>query len=290
MGKKFIADYYDHYKPFDQLTTIGLETQDQLELSQNWKYHVRIDRLSKNKEGVYYICDYKTNSQLKAQEELDQDRQLAMYSLWVRQRYPDAKDVKLMWFFLAFDQEMISERNTEQLQKLKLDTESLIKEIEACENFPTEVNSLCNWCVYKSMCPAWKHDVELEAKTPKQFKDDDGVKLVDELAKLDSEKKITEDRIYQIKEDLIKFAQQKDLSVVFGTDNKATVKPYDKIEYPKTEEFVELLKKKGLFEELAVLNYSKFLSKILKREVDTDVLREIKTEQGWMVRLGKRKE
>ena len=30
------------------------------------------------------------------------------------------------------------------------------------------------------------------------------------------------------------------------------------------------------------------LSKITKREVDTDILEKIKTERGWMVRLSKR--
>jgi len=28
MGKKFISDYYDHYKPFNSWRTIGLETED----------------------------------------------------------------------------------------------------------------------------------------------------------------------------------------------------------------------------------------------------------------------
>ena len=133
MGKKFITDYYDHYKPFNSLTTLGLETQDTFHLQDGNSYHIRIDRLACDKEGNYYVCDYKTNNQLKAQEELDEDRQLAMYSLWVQKRYPDAKAVKLVWYFLAFDKEMISERSEEQLVQLQADTESLIKEIEACQ-------------------------------------------------------------------------------------------------------------------------------------------------------------
>ena len=133
MGKKFITDYYNHYKPFNSLTTLGLETQDTFHLQDGNSYHIRIDRLACDKEGNYYVCDYKTNNQLKAQEELDEDRQLAMYSLWVQKRYPDAKAVKLVWYFLAFDKEMISERSEEQLVQLQADTESLIKEIEACQ-------------------------------------------------------------------------------------------------------------------------------------------------------------
>ena len=288
MGKKFIADYFDHYKPFTSLTTLGLETQDTFHLEDGNSYHIRIDRLSCDKEGNYYVCDYKTNSQLKAQEELDEDRQLAMYSLWVRKRYPEAKAVKLVWYFLAFDKEMVSERSEEQLVQLQIDTESLIKEIEACQEFPTEVSILCNWCKFKPICPAWKHEMELEQKTPKQFKDDDGVNFVDELTSLEEQKGKAEERIEELKEKIIAFAQQKDINVVWGTDKKAAVKPLDKIEYPKTEQFIKLLEDKGY--DVFTLNYSKLLSQVKKKKVDAEVLEKIKMGQGWMVRLSKRRE
>ena len=288
MGKKFIVDYYDHYKPFNHLTTLGLETQDILKLNDGNNYHIRIDRLAFDKEGNYYVCDYKTNNQLKAQEELDEDRQLAMYSLWVSQKYPDAKAVKLVWYLLAFDKEMISERNEEQLVKLQTDTEALIKEIEECKDFPTEVSTLCGWCKFKSICPAWKHEFELEKKTPEQFKDDDGVKMVDELAAFENQKDEALEKIEELKEKLISFSQQKGVSVVWGTDKKASVKPYDKIEYPKTEGFIQLLHEKKY--DVFTLNYTKFLSQIKKRQVDIEVLKQVKTEQGWMVRLSGRRE
>ncbi|MDP3640229.1 MAG: PD-(D/E)XK nuclease family protein [Nanoarchaeota archaeon] len=286
MGKKFIADYYGHYKPFDQWKTIGLETQDFLDLENDHQYHIRIDRLACDKEGNYYVCDYKTNNSLKPQEELDEDRQLAMYSLWVKQKFPDAKNVKLVWYFLAFDKEMVSERSHDQLIELKKSTEELISEIENCQEFPTNVDILCNWCKFKVLCPAWKHEIELEQKTPEQFKDDDGLKMVDALTKLDEQEKENASKIEELREKIIRFAQQKGIEVVWGTEKKAAVKPYDKIEYPKTEEFTRLLRIKGL--DVFTINYPKLLSKITKREVDTDILERIKTEQGWMVRLSKR--
>lgn len=286
MGKKFIIEYFDHYKPFDQWKTIGLETQDFLDLENNHQYHVRIDRLACDKEGNYYVCDYKTNNSLKPQEELDEDRQLAMYSLWVKQKFPDAQKVKLVWYFLAFDKEMVSERSDDQLVGLKKSTEELISEIENCQSFPTNVDTLCNWCKFKALCPSWKHEIELEQKTPEQFKDDDGLKMVDELTKLEEQEKENGSKIEELREKIIRFAQQKDIEIVWGTEKKASVKPFDKIEYPKTEEFTKLLKIKGL--DVFTLNYSKLLSKITKREVDTEILEKVKTEQGWMVRLSKR--
>ena len=181
MGIKFISDYYEHYKPFNNLTTLGIETAYRLELDDGNQYHVKMDRLSCDKDGNYYVCDYKTNKDLKAQGELDEDRQLAMYSLWVKENFKDCKSVKLVWYFLAFDKEMVSERNEEQLLQLKNDVQDIIKKIENCKDFPTTVSNLCDWCGYKTICPAWKHEIELENKTEEEFKDDDGVKLVDTL-------------------------------------------------------------------------------------------------------------
>lgn len=286
MGKKFVSDYYEHYKPFNQFTVIGLETQDLFELNNGRSYHVRIDRFCCDKEGNYYICDYKTNNQLKVQEELDEDRQLAMYSLWVKQKYPDAKSVKLMWYFLAFDKEMLSERSDEQLLKLQAETEALINEVERCTEFPTEASTLCSWCKFQQLCPAFKHKFELSELPAEKFTEDGGVKLVEEFATLDKQEKEAALKKEVIREKLIKFSQQKDVSVVWGKEHKVSVRIIDKIEYPKTEEFEKLLRIKGY--DVFTINYSKFLSKILKREVDTDVLEKVKTSQTWVVKVGRR--
>ena len=288
MGVKFISDYYDHYTPFNSLTTIGLETEYRLELDEGNQYHIRMDRLSCDKEGTYYVCDYKTNNQLKAQGELDEDRQLAMYSLWVKQNFKDCKNVKLVWYFLAFDKEMISERNEEQLANLKMSVQELIKEIEICKEFPTTVTSLCNYCVYKSICPAWKHERELETKTEEEFKDDDGVKLVDEYEYVDRTKKQSEERLEEVKKKLISFSKQREISVVFGTNKKASVKEYEKISYDNN--VIELIKEKGLFNEVATLNYSKLASKVIKGNFDADIIKLISKEKDYRISLSKRKD
>ena len=289
MGIKFISDYYDHYKPFDSLKTVGLETEDRLDLENGNQYHVRIDRLACDSEGSYYVCDYKTNNRLKAQGELDEDRQLAMYSLWVRKNFRDCKSVKLVWYFLAFDKEMVSERSDEQLQKLKVDTESLIKEIESCTDFPTNVTALCDWCVFKPMCPAWKHEFEINEKTPETMKEDDGVKLVDELSEIDVKEKELRKRKEEIKSSLVAFAQQKEIDVVHGSGKRASVKPYERIVYPEDKaEFIKLLKDKGLYEDLSTLSYPRLNSAIQKRQVDKEVIDRTSTETYYRISLSKK--
>ena len=291
MGIKFISDYYEHYKPFNNLTTLGLETEYRLELDDGNSYHVRMDRLSCDKDGNYYVCDYKTNNQLKPQEELDEDRQLAMYSLWVKNNFNDCKNVKLVWYFLAFDKEMISERNEEQLLNLKLDVQNIIKEIESCNNFPTTVSNLCDWCAYKSLCPAWKHELELENKTEEEFKDDDGVKLVDEYEFLDSTRKQTESRLEEIKEKLIKFSKQKEMSVIWGSNKKASIKEFTKVNYPEDKnELTELLKKKGLYNKYSMICYQRLSPIIIKQAIDKEIISLVKEEKDYRISLSKRKD
>ncbi|MFA6888544.1 MAG: PD-(D/E)XK nuclease family protein [Candidatus Woesearchaeota archaeon] len=288
MGEKYITDYYKHYEPFEDMTILGLETEERMTLPDGYKYHVRIDKLG-FKGNTYFVCDYKTNSRLKDQEEADSDRQLGMYSIWVKDKFKDAKKVILKWHMLAFDKEITSERTDDELKKLQKETLTLIKKIELCKDYPVNVNKLCDYCVYKNMCPSFKHEAELEEKTAVQFKKDDGVKFVDELEKFDAHKKHAEEKIEEIKEKIIEFAKQKGIDIVIGSNRKASVKPDEKFEYPKTEEFIELLKKKGLYDELVTINYQRFKSSILKRNIDAEILKQIKTEQGWTVRLvGKR--
>jgi hypothetical protein len=289
MGTKFISDYYNHYKPFNQMTILGLETEDRMGLSNGSTYHVRIDKLACI-GNTYYVCDYKTNASMKSQEDVDSDRQLAMYSIWVRSHFKDAKKVVLLWHMLAFDKEITSTRSKKELVALEKETVALINTIENCTDFPTNVTGLCNYCVYKAICPSFKHSVEIATKTVREFKDDDGVKLVDEYSVLQTKKKEIEDTIEKIREDLVGFATSKKIDVVYGSNMKLSVKEYSKINYEENkDEVIKLLKDKGLFENMSMLNYSRFNSLIIKGELKefNDL---VKIEKDFRMSLSKRKD
>ncbi len=287
MGEKFIADYYKHYYPFDDMVVMGLETEEIMTLNDGNKYHVRIDKLG-FKGNCYFVCDYKTNNRMKDQEEADSDRQLAMYSIWVKDKFPDASRVVLKWYMLAFDKEIVSERTDVSLKKLQEEVVGLIKEIEKCKEFPTTLSGLCNYCVFKKMCPAFKHEAELLVKSVEEFKDDDGVRLVDEYALLYTVKRETEEKLDAVKEKIIKFAVQKGLSVIYGSNKNASLKEYLKLEYDSR--LINALKEKGLYEELSMLCYPKLCSKAAKEELSKDIMKLIKKEKAYAVRLGKRKD
>jgi putative RecB family exonuclease len=156
MGWQFLLNYYNTIFLHDQLEIIGLETEEIMDLPDGSQWHIRIDKLGKDKDGNYYVCDYKTNSRMKEQAEADEDRQLAMYSIWVKKKYKDAKSVKLIWHMLAFNETVISERNEKQEEKLQNEILEKIKTIEKAEKdkiFPKNPSKLCDYCLYRSHCP-----------------------------------------------------------------------------------------------------------------------------------------
>jgi RecB family exonuclease len=290
MGEKYIALYYERYKPFDQMTVLGLETEERMTLSDGNDYHVRIDKLT-CKGDTYYICDYKTNARMKDQDDADSDRQLAMYSMWVKDKYRDAKKVILLWHMLAFDKDITSERNETQLQKLMQEVVDTIKEMNSCTEWKTNTSALCDYCVYKSMCPSFKHEAELELKTVREFKDDDGVKMVDELAEIDTKLTELEKRKDEIRGELVVFATQKELDMVYGSNKKASVKAFSKIVYPEDmEQFIQLLKEKKVYDDVVMLSYPKLNSLILNKRVVPEIIDQVKTETSHRITLSRKRE
>ena len=123
-----------------------------LDDSGDYKVCGYIDRVTKTRDGCYEIHDYKTSSHLPTSEEIQNDRQLALYAMIVRQKYPYIRNIKLVWHFLKFDEEINSTRTNEELERLKQSTIQFIDTIESTEVFPANPSKLCEWCKYKSIC------------------------------------------------------------------------------------------------------------------------------------------
>ena len=155
-GVHFLLNYYTKNHPFKD-GTIECEKRIFIELDENTKIQGFIDRLVHNIEkNRYEIHDYKTANTLPTQEKMDGDRQLALYSIAIKELYGKDKEVVLIWHYLAHNQRIISKRTNEQLENLKNETKELIKKIESTTIFPHNKSILCDWCEYKTICEAWR--------------------------------------------------------------------------------------------------------------------------------------
>lgn len=163
IGRRFLRDYYDRYYPFDNYgELIGVETEDLLDLPDGNEWHVRMDLFARDIDGTYYIIDHKTNSKMKEQWEADTDKQLAMYSIWVKKKYGSDVRVKLVWNMLAFNQQIISEPTEKRLEKLIEDQLIKISKIENAKEYPAKITALCKYCGYQNICEFYKKAKEEE--------------------------------------------------------------------------------------------------------------------------------
>ena len=282
MGEQFITDYYNKYQPFSQAKSIGLEMQIILKLDDEGKYVLQgyIDRLASPSDGVYEIHDYKTSSSLPTQDHVDTDRQLALYSMAVREMFNDCKKVILTWHYLAFDKEIRSERSEEQLGELKKEVIKAIQSIESATEFKPQESALCGWCDYKELCPKFSHLAEIKHKEPQEFLADDGVKLVNEYAKLKAEEDDLAKQLEDVKDKIFKFADAKKIERLFGSDAIVSIWKKECLKFPVREDprykdLVALLKKQGLWDEFSSLDKYKLEKAFEGGDIDFEKMKEM---------------
>jgi len=157
-GVRFIIDYYFKHQPFDD-NTIATEKQVNINLDETGEKKLVgfIDRLVHNIEkNEIEIHDYKTANFLPSKEDLGRNRQLALYSIGIKEEFGKDKDVKLIWHYLAHNEKIIIKKTNNDLEELKKEVTDLINKIESTKEFLPNKSRLCDWCEYKNMCDGWK--------------------------------------------------------------------------------------------------------------------------------------
>jgi len=285
LGKKCIANYYQRYYPFDQDQTLGVEKKILL----NWgDYEIvgYIDRLARNRPGLYSIHDYKTGS-IMGQEYADKDRQLALYSMAVKQAFREAKKVSLVWHYVAFGEDVISERNDGQLEELKSQILGTISEIEKAEennDFPAR-ETKCEWCGHWERCPKKKHLYKVANLPVNEYLKESGVKLAKKYIefyqkrsainkKAREEAGIIEQEISKIEDAIFKYAENNELEVLDGGNHLVCIKRNKDYAFPRksTEpkeymELDELLRDTKYWNDVSDISFSK-----IKRFLDEGIL------------------
>ncbi|MDO8467878.1 MAG: PD-(D/E)XK nuclease family protein [Nanoarchaeota archaeon] len=155
-GIRFILDYYIEHAPFND-NTIEIEKKIFVKIGdEEHTLQGFIDRLVHNiKTEEYEIHDYKTSGTLPSKERIENDRQLALYSIAIKEIFGNDKKVKLIWHYLHFNKKIEIYKTDEQIERLKEKIQFLINEIESTKEFPYNISALCDWCEYKNICPAW---------------------------------------------------------------------------------------------------------------------------------------
>ncbi len=261
LGEKMIETYYNRYSPFDSDITLGTEVRLNFSLDDNNTYRMSgiIDRLARTRDDIYEIHDYKTSAHLPDQQEVDNERQLALYYFAVRKKWPHAENIRLIWHYLAFDTELVSYRTPDAISSLVHNTTKLIDEIESAEEFPAKESQLCGWCVYPDLCPLRKHFFKVEALPVNEYLNEPGVALVNKYVELKEKVDAIDKEIGKVREAILDYAKREQVENIKGSDRKVRVKFDKKLKFPAKndearKELDETILKTGKWMEVSQLD------------------------------------
>ena len=286
IGLRAIEDYFRRYSPFDQGRVLGLERNLHCDLDGSGRYRLRciIDRLMGTADGVFEIHDYKTSASLPEQARLDQDEQLALYEIAVREAWPNAKGVDLIWHYVAFDMELRSSRTPAQTEELRKKTCAAIDEVESATEFPPRESTLCQWCDFQTICPLHAHRFKVEGMALEEYATDDAIGIVNGFTSLDAERHALGERIKAIeaqqerlKQRAIATASDEGVRRLFGDTHLLTIRDEIKVRYPKKGElartgFEEALRGLGLWDEV--------------QDISFNTLKSLASRSGWSAEGG----
>ena len=273
-GRHCIERYVDRHAPFHEGIVLGLEESFQIPLGDGLVLNGVIDRLMKPEDNVYEVHDYKTSQHLPTPEQAQADEQGGWYALAVRRRFPQAREVRLVWHYLRHDEDLATTRTPEEAQALEKDIVRRARAIEAATDFPAQESRLCAWCDYLSICPAKGHRRAVEALPPNEYLHEPGVVLVNRLAELRALLKTATDglesEIAQVEEALLAYAREHGYSVIVGDEHEAAISETEVLAFPRKDApqrapLESLVRQLGLWDDVSDLNLNK-LEKALDRE------------------------
>ncbi len=303
LGVRCLELYCARHAPFAGEIVLGLEMPFSISLDEGTELHGFIDRLTKRDGDIYEVHDYKTSGTLPEPEEAARDVQAGLYALATRSRFTHAREVRLVWHYLRFDERLVTTRSPEELDALRADTLRRIREIEWAAEFPPRESALCAWCEYSGICPAKGHRRMLATHPENRHLGEPGVVLVDRLAKLKAELKETtarlETEITQVEAALVAYARDRGFAVVAGTEAEAAVTEEETLIFPAAGDPVRAelegrLRRLGLWESCAGVGLDKVKKLVrdgdLSEEARGEILGLARVEPKVTVRLRRRTE
>jgi putative RecB family exonuclease len=311
VGRRCLADYYKRYHPFRGSRVLAIEKMVQIEIPDGDKiYRVKgfIDRVDEKEDGHYEIHDYKTSQSLPEQAKMDEDRQLALYQIGLPALWPDVKKVDLVWHYLVFDKELRSTRQPEDLARLRDEIRAEIQAIEREKLFAPNVSALCDWCGFREVCPAWKHEVKVAALPETEAPRERGVNLVERFAGLErkraelkAELKRVEEDLGNLEADVIAYARKEDMTRLTGKEGQVEIRKKEDVELPAKSEnpeewdkLIQLLRESKHWTEVAEVSRTQLKKAIEEGRWDNKFMealsRFVRRTVKWTVKFRSRRD
>ncbi|KKS37868.1 MAG: hypothetical protein A3G49_02015 [Candidatus Sungbacteria bacterium RIFCSPLOWO2_12_FULL_41_11] len=280
-GLKMLKNFYLKNAPWN-FSVIDLESRFEIPLVDEKKQetHVlsgKIDRIDKLPDEFYEIIDYKTSKRLPSQESVDNDLQLSIYSLGVQKKWPHLKpeQIKVSLYFLKHSEKLTSTRTADSIEKTKNDVIDTIGQIrnklEKKETFEPIPSPLCDYCSYRSVCPAWRH--LYRNRQPTTYNQQQIDEIIKEYFELKKNVEKEEDKIAEFHAQIKNYMEQENLTRVFGDNGyiSKTLQTRYKYNFDKIREILEPI---GKWPEILDADEKKL--KILMKSLPEEIQQKIK--------------
>src|SRR3989338_418553 len=282
-GLKMLKNFYAKNAPWN-FSVIDLESRFEIPLvdEKRQETHIlsgKIDRIDKLPDESYEIIDYKTSKRLPSQESVDNDLQLSIYSLGVQKKWPHLKteQIKVSLYFLKHGEKLTSSRTTDSIKKTQDDVIDTIGQIrnklEKNEIFEPIPSPLCDYCSYRSICPAWRHLYRKIPNSKSQIPNEDIEKIIKEYFELKKTDQANETRLDELQRQIKDYMEQKNLTRVFGDDGYISKSAQIRHKY-NFEAIRQILEPLGKWQEILDADEKKL--KILMKSLPEEIQQKIK--------------
>jgi len=280
-GQRILQDFYRKNIP-PQSSIVDLETPFEVVITEDPsrldKVHILsgiIDRVDKLPNGMVEIIDYKTGKRIPSQKQVDNNMQLSLYAIGLKNRWPNLSldNLSLSLYFLKFGEKIKTKRTQEDLDRAYNEVINLIQQIKRSD-FAPHPSPLCAWCGYRNICPVWRH--LYEKHNEHTIQEMDISQKVDEYFSLQKQKEKIEERLREIKNIIDIYSREKGLERVFGNNGYFKRSLYKKVFY-EAKEIRKMLEPLGKWEEVLEVNNQK-LNRVL-REIPPEIRNKIREMQ-----------
>lgn len=241
MGVTMLKNFYERNAPWNYTVT-DLESHFEVVLldETTGKTHIlagKMDRIDKTPTG-YEIIDYKTSKRMPSQAALDENLQLALYSLGLQKRWPHLKpeEISLSLYFLKHGEKLSTSATQEKTEKTKEHILKTIQEIEARlqqgKEFEPMPSPLCNWCGFRPYCPAWKHLYRKNKTNDAADPAPEDIKpVIKEYFALKKSSQIADTRLAEVQSKIKNYMDAEGLTRVFGDEGYISKKTQQRYQY-----------------------------------------------------------
>jgi len=235
-----------------------------------------IDRVDKLDSGGLSIVDYKSNQGLFTSEDLEENLQLTLYQLAVEQLWRLPVEKLTLYHLRSNTPCSCQPRQDSQLEEARRLLGEVAENI-AGNRFPAVENQYCP-CDFPEHCPYYRHQYMRNRLEPAQQGAPPRLPEADAVERyvaLQAEIKELESQLEEVRQMIVDFCQDEDLSRVFGREHAVTYKLVEKSGFSE-DEVRALLEPEGLWSEVLSFDQSRLRRLITNDKIAEDIRQKLK--------------